>query len=65
MRSTPRKNQTMVTADEGQAIEASGDAIIIADAIHDLAAAIREHAHAVMGDEPEEGPQYDLSGNPL
>jgi hypothetical protein len=65
MRRAPGKDQTMDRTDEGETIEASGDAIVIAGAIHDLADAIRQHARAMSGEEPTEESQYDLSGNPL
>lgn len=44
--------------------EASGDATVIANAIHELADAIREHARAMSGEDTEvDDGQFDLSGN--
>ena len=43
--------------------QASGDAIVIANAIHDLADAIREHARAMRGEDTEvDDGQFDLAG---
>lgn len=46
-----------------QEIEASGDAIIIAQGLHAIAAAIRELA-ASNNQDMEAPPAYDLSGKP-
>lgn len=47
-------------------IQASGDAIIIAQAINNLADAIREHTNSLMqGEDAPETSAYDLSGERL
>lgn len=49
--------------DQTQEIEASGDAILIAQGLHAIAAAIRELA-ASNNQDMEAPPAYDLSGKP-
>jgi hypothetical protein len=65
MRRAPGENQSLDSAGESEAIEASGDAIVIATAIHDLADAIREHTRAISSDEDPEEYNLDLAGNPI
>jgi len=64
LRRTPEKDQRLDSPDESQETEASGDAIVIATSIHDLADAIREHARAMRGEDTEvDDGQFDLAGN--
>lgn len=54
-------------AQEGEgevSVEASGDAIILAEGLHAIASAIREVAKAMAGDEVEDsGVEYYLDGS--
>lgn len=46
-------------------IEASGDAIIIAEALHAIASALREYTRAMNDDGEPEKPENYLDGTPV